>query len=262
MKNGIALVVALILGILGFATMYVVMSRPVGAQGGGEQKVVKRVIVAKKDLRSGAKLDAESIDVKEIPVEYSTGVHIDESEKATFLGRPLRMSVAQGEPILKIALELGQAGAAQEIEAHLTGPDRYAISLALDEPGSVAGLIKPNQRVDVIGSFDLKLKEILPQGAKAPSGGGDTISRTVMLAQNRQILAVDVKTERRFEGDPREVTKHVVTLAVTPEEAMAIAALQWKGKAHLVLRNSKDTTKYAVAPFSGAELFGNGKDGR
>jgi pilus assembly protein CpaB len=253
-KNGIALVVALILGVLGFAAMYVVMSRPQGTAAIGEPEATVRVVVAGKNLKAGTKLDPTVLDVKDIPADYVSSVHIEESQKTSLLGRTLRVAVKQGEPVLALSVESTAVSAPAEIEGGLSYPDTHAVSIALDAPGSVAGLIKPGQKVDVIGTFDIKIKYLVPMGGKTDND--ETITRTVMLMQNRTVLAVDVRTNARYEGDPKEAISHVVTLAVTPDEALKLASMQAKGRGHLALRNRKDGTTVTAAPVGALDLLG------
>ncbi len=249
MKNGIALAAALILGVLGFAAMAMVMSRP--STPAGEAQAMTRVVVARKDLKAGTRLEPAHLDTRDIPADYATGAHVEESQKTMLLGRALRTAVREGEPILALAVESNPASAPAEIEGQLRYPDTHAVALALDAPGSVAGLLRPGQKVDVMGTFDVKVKYLIGAGGK---GDETTITRTVMLMQNRAVLAVDVRTNARYEGDPKEAVSHVVTLAVTAEEALRIAALQARGHAHLALRSRTDGQTAAIAPLDAADL--------
>lgn len=239
MKNGVALLVALVLAILGFAAMYLVLSRQAERSGPGrESAALRRVIVARKNLPAGTKLAGAHLDSRSIAAESATSLHIDESQIGTVLGRTLVAAVREGEPILVPALQSGGTSGAREIESQLREPDRLAVAIELDAAASLAGLLQPGQKVDVIGTFDIKLLHLL--GSEVKGDSKDTITRTVLLMQNRTVLAVDVITYSRYEGDPKQVTKHVVTLAVKPDQAVTLALLQTKGLPHLALRNSGD----------------------
>jgi len=255
MKNGVALLVALVLGILGFAAMYLVLSRQSERVGAGhESAALKRVIVARKSLPAGTKLAGAHLDTRPVAADSATSLHIDESQIATVLGRILQAPVREGEPILLPALQSGGTSGAREIEGQLHEPDRLAIAIEVDLAQSLAGLIQPGQKVDVIGTFDVKLLQLLGNEVKGDSK--DTITRTILLMQNRTVLAVDVITQSRYEGDPKQTTKHVVTLAVTSEEALKLALLQAKGMPHLALRHGGDPRIDPVQPIGAENLFG------
>jgi len=257
MKNTVALVVALVLGALGFAAMHVVMSRQADRSGGSDRAVsLTPVVVAKRNLPSGTRISEDYLEVAKIPSEYVSSAYIEESKLTTLVGHTLRMTVQKGEPILVPAVEFEAASAPKEIETQIHAPDRLAVAIELEEAESLAGLIRPGQKVDVMGTFDVKLRFIGPPGTSAPSKDPtqqESITRTLFLMQNRTVLAVDVITQSRYEGDPRTVTKHIFTLAVTPEEALRLAVLQARGDGHIALRHSLDNRVEPIPPV-GAEI--------
>ncbi len=255
MKNGTALLVAFILGSLGFVAMYLVLSRP--ADGGPRDGRV-RIVVASRELKAGQKITPEDLRLKEFPAAGLSYAHVEESAGGNLLGRTLRVRVPEGEPILAPAIESDTASGAVEIESQLRHPDTHAVSMELDAPGSVAGLLKPGQKVDVMATMDVSMLRILApastrddwqaaMGAKKEDDG-KAITWTFLLLQNRTVLAVDVRASSRWEGDPRETESHVVTIAVTAEEALKVAQTQAKGRIHLIMRNRTDSVTVRANP--------------
>src|SRR5262245_12682333 len=164
MKNGTALLIAIILGSLGFVAMYLVMSRP--PDGPREGRV--RIAVAARELKAGIKISPEDVKLREFPSAGLSYAHVEEAAAGNLLGRTLRVRVPEGEPILAPAIESASASGAVEIESHLRHPDTHAIAVEVDAPGSVAGLLKPGQKVDMMATMDISMLRIL-----APAGTRD-----------------------------------------------------------------------------------------
>ena len=261
MKNGVALVVAMVLAVLGFAAMYAVLNRKSAQRGEeGEKSPKKRVAVARKDLAAGTKLAASHLETRLIPMEFVSSAYADESQMTTLIGLTLRYPVKEGEPILLPALDSGRITGAREIESQLKSHDRLAVSIALGDAQSLAGLIEPGQKVDLIATFDIELKWI-GEAKSEDKKDKDKITRTFLLLQNRTVLAVDVVTNSRYQGDPKQVTNHIVTLAVTAEEALKVALAQARGEAHLALRAAVDDRIERLPPL-GVEGLLDMKGGR
>ena len=107
-----------------------------------------------------------------------------------------------------------------------------AVSINVSGAASVSGMVKPNDHVDVIGTFDF-------EGA-----GGRRNFVTCTILQNVLVLATGSETAKsrlRSQGISRAYS--TVTLEVTPREAEMLAfAEQIKGRLVLTLRNRNDTS--------------------
>ncbi|MBC7396500.1 MAG: Flp pilus assembly protein CpaB [Bdellovibrionales bacterium] len=130
-------------------------------------------------------------------------------------------------------------------------PGKRAMAITVDETSSVAKLIKPGDRVDVIAVMDFA----------AGAGSRDNkIAKTFM--QDVVILAVGRNITnniaRRVENDPtgrakvRSLTEYdgysSVTLEVDPAQAQMLAAISagTSNKLVLTLRNNDDTDRTAL----------------
>ena len=107
-----------------------------------------------------------------------------------------------------------------------------AVSINCAGAASVSGMVKPNDHVDVIGTFDLS-DPTKASGPKAKS----LVTSTIL--QNVLVLATGKQTAK-MKG--QEVAGYAtVTLEVTPREAEMLAfAEQIKGRLVLTLRNRND----------------------
>jgi pilus assembly protein CpaB len=126
-----------------------------------------------------------------------------------------------GDPILLSHLE-----AAREVDfSTMINAKGRAVTIDVQERNAVGLWVRPNDHVDVLGSFrDAKEQQL----------------KTVTLLQNVVVLAtghVNASTSRVPEEDRRYTS---VTLLVLPEEAEILTLAQETGTLTLSLRNPED----------------------
>ena len=96
-------------------------------------------------------------------------------------------------------------------------------------------MVKPNDHVDVIGTFDL--------GGASGSGARERNLVTCTILQNVLVLATGTQTSKSRAKTSLPAGYATVTLEVTPREAEMLAfAEQIKGRLVLTLRNRNDTS--------------------
>lgn len=104
-----------------------------------------------------------------------------------------------------------------------------AVSISVDSVGSVTNLIRPGNRVDVIGTFRF------PQMRGDQSY--DTLTLTVL--QNVEVLATGNQFNKNIASRQRSYS--TVTLSLKPKEAEMVVFASQKGKLQLILRNFQET---------------------
>ena len=117
-----------------------------------------------------------------------------------------------------------------------------AISINVNGASSVSGMVRPNDHVDVIGTFnfpddDGKIKK------------GDPVTCTIL--QNVLVLATGKQTAKTHVPDlgAGGANYATVTIEVTPREAEMLAfAEQIRGRLMLTLRNGNDTSTERELP--------------
>ena len=117
-----------------------------------------------------------------------------------------------------------------------------AVSINVSGAASVSGMVKPNDHVDVIGTFnfpddDGKVKK------------GDPVTCTIL--QNVLVLATGRQTAKTYapELGMSAASYSTVTIEVTPREAEMLAfAEQIRGRLMLTLRNGNDTSTERELP--------------
>ncbi|MCX7824066.1 MAG: Flp pilus assembly protein CpaB [Verrucomicrobiae bacterium] len=242
MKQKIILLIALLSGIAAF-----VLSRQnfenfkVKFQS---QFATVRVVAAARNLPPGTTLKMSDIGTKTVFQKNVVGRAIRPDEYTEIINRKTRTFLQEGDPILWSDIEMpfaGAGGLASMIEI-----GQRAISIPVDNIANVSGLVKPNDHVDILGTFTF------PPGVRgtAPAAPGaghmpDTVTLTILqdvtvLACGRNMSRRTLESEapERFGGDQYSS----VTISVTPREAEMLVFAHNKGKLTLALRNREDVS--------------------
>ena len=188
------------------------------------------VLCYAKDTPSGAALAREDFKVKQVPAVGMRGQAVTEENLSDVLGRKTITMHKAFDVVFWSDIEGGdpsQKGLSDDIKRSMR-----AVSINCTGAASVSSMVRPNDHVDVIGTFDF-------EGA-----GGKKNFVTCTILQNVLVLATGnetAKTARRNLGLVNGYS--TVTLEVTPREAEMLAfAEQIKGRLVLSLRHRNDTT--------------------
>ncbi|HYY51994.1 MAG TPA: Flp pilus assembly protein CpaB [Myxococcales bacterium] len=218
------LLIALALGLLAGATAWAaIRSR--------EQKVRDRwqtvnVLCAKVDVAEGTELVESMVAFKEMPAAFVTDSFIRTDAQGSIeghspIGQRVTVPLKAGDPILASHFE-----SARETDlASLITPNGRAVTIDVQEKNAVGLWVRPNDHVDVIGSFrDPQTQQM----------------RTMTLLQNVVVLAtgrITANSTYVAEDDKRFAT---VTVLALPEEAEMLTLAQELGTLTLLLRNPDD----------------------
>jgi Flp pilus assembly protein CpaB len=120
--------------------------------------------------------------------------------------------------------------------AHLVQSGMRAISLSVGGSSAVSGMVQPNDRVDVLGTFTMASKTV--------PGEMETVTLTVL--QDVTVLATGQRMANQAvarRGIAQASGYSTVTLEVTPREAeLLVFAEEVKGRLVLSLRNPADVS--------------------
>ncbi|MFC1850991.1 Flp pilus assembly protein CpaB [candidate division CSSED10-310 bacterium] len=263
MKQRGILILALVLGIAAIilVQMYV---KKVETKYSRDYDFVT-VLVAKQNIAAGTTLENVMIDEKKVPKEYLSANAVTPKDRELILGQTVSIGLQQDQQIswsdLGVREAEGLSGIIKEGER--------AITIPVDDVSGVAGLLSPNDHVDIIGTFrtptEMKRKVNVKSGDFTQTAKYDATTATVALLQNVTILAVGTQlggyltddsmampsaqgNKGRFNLDtarsglrrPTERTYKTVTLLVTPLEAQILVYASEKGDLTLSLRNPED----------------------
>ena len=190
------------------------------------------VVCFKRDVPSGTVLSVADLQLKAVPKIGLQGQAVPEEEASAVYGRKLLYGHKKLDTLFWADIEGGNptaGGLSADIKKQMR-----AMSINCTGAASVSGMVKPNDHVDVIGTFDLA------DPAKA-SGARSKAVVTSTILQNVLVLAVGKQTAKMRAQEAGAAGYSTVTLEVTPREAEMLAFTeQMKGRLVLTLRNRND----------------------
>src|SRR5262249_46813634 len=211
-----------------------VASRLMGTHKGqpqvAQEKPSKQVLVAKGNLPAGTFIKEEDVSWQKWPPDGINDSYLlqGQADINNIVGAVIRKGIVASEPITEA--KIARPGDRGFLAAVLT-PGMRAISIDVNEPSSVAGLVFPGDRIDVLLNMQLTIKEIGPDGQKQTSDYRPQTSETVL--ENVRLLATD-RNLNDIEGEPKKIS--TVTIEVTPKQAEMIKVAATMGQLALSLR--------------------------
>lgn len=238
MRSKLVLMISVGVGVAAFWLTATYLRNEIKKMEGREQRVW--AVAAKKDLPAGTTIEAGDLALAYISRAGLQGRAVLEGEYNEIIGRKLVYHIARGGVILWSDVGVSfmqESGLAETISINLR-----AISIPVDAVSSVSALVKPNDHVDILGTFTFPSKTI--------PGEVETVTMTVL--QDVTVLATGQNMANRpADAGGRSSAKgyNTITLEVTPREAELLAFLQSvKGRVTLSLRNSSDVSFVSDLP--------------
>jgi len=242
------------LGTIGFMIAAIIFAAVAGVllsqvmESTYSQEPVKPVVVAGKKIPAAQRLRKEDLKVAHWPESSIPAGYFDKIEVLTKSMRVPLIPFVPGEAIL--VSHLAQPSAGMGI-ATLIDKDKRAMSIRTENPVTLARLLYPGARVDIMTTI------------RESGGVGRPQSTTKIVLQNIKVLAVGedidpltISNRRRAaekkqqggalaggEAPSAKEARGIVTLLVDPEEAEKLALARREGKIDIVLRNPKDDRK-------------------
>ena len=238
MKQKIVLIVAILFGLLA-----AVLTQAYQSSKQDEFQLLKDrfrqthktmdALCYKKDIPSGSLISKSDLGKKTVPASGLRGQALTEENVAEILGRKLLTGHRKGELVFWADIEGGNpvgGGLAGDIRKKMR-----AVSINASGASAVSGMVKPNDHVDVIGTFTF------PKAG--PDGKPIQELVTCTILQNVLVLATGKDTAKSATPSFAGSSYSTVTLEVSPREAeMLVFAEQIKGRLSLTLRNRNDTS--------------------
>lgn len=226
-QNRAYLALALVLGLIAAILIGVFLSQAGGGSGGGTTVNTVPVVVAAKDIPAFTRVTEDMVVVKSLSVDSALSGAFASTDKV--VGQVTQVPVAAGEQLLPTRVtstDVALANFGGNAPLSLIVPSgKRAFAIALSEVGSVGGLLRPGDFVDVILS-----------GSAVGATGGKTLltpGSACFIAQDIQVLAVGQTIKKSGTDDANSIAAtgpdnaaKSATLAVSPDEAWWLAAAQ------------------------------------
>jgi len=188
-----------------------------------QAQATRPVVVAAHDLRQGETLAAADLAVRQVPARFVASDGLGPEGAARLLGRRLNRGRRSGDAVADADLDTPAAVAlSARVEAGMR-----AVTIPVDELGSLAGQLRPGDRIDLY---------------YYPQVGGEA-SRVGLLLSQVRVLA----TGSDAVGGARAGDFSTLTLELGPEDAERVALAQHAGQLSTVLRAGGDATASPVS---------------
>jgi pilus assembly protein CpaB len=227
LKGKTPLLIAAVLGILGGALSYTAVKRASAEARKGFAPVP--VVVAAQDIPEGTVITYDLLSQRALPEQFVTSSVVKPESANYVIGQKVLVPVQSGDMLLWSQFESSKAS--ERLSSIVQSKGR-AISIEVSgAKGSVAGWIRPNDHVDIIGSF------------REPQTG-EQIALTLM--QNLLVIATGKLTGTTNVNllPESQRTYNNVTFLVLPEEAEILSLASDLGSLTLTLRNPNDIDSF------------------
>ena len=241
MKRKIVLIASLVAGVIAAVFTHVYIQAKNAEVRDLKQSLVSRyggemwALCFKRDMPGGTILSKADLQLKKVPVAGMRGQAVGEENLADVVGRKILFGHKELDALFWGDIEGGnpaEKGLSADIKKQMR-----AVSINCSGAASVSSMVRPNDHVDVIGTFDLS-----DPGVSAPSKAKSLVTCTIL--QNVLVLATGSQTAKmRAKQAGFGNGYSTVTLLVTPREAeMLVFTEQMRGSLVLTLRNRSDTS--------------------
>ena len=236
MRQKILMLAAVFFGVLAFIFTYQQIQQERSKIRNSAVRV--RLIKMKTDMSEGDKLmetDIEMFETMRFAAAASGTLEIPWDRRSDVIGTPLRSMVRKGDILtwrdFKQVITKDRTGLPAQ-----TRSGWRAISIPVSQVTSVSGLIRPNNFVDVIGTFHFP-------DAKGDSSL-DTVTMTILQRVKVLATGADIGYAQQNGAQPNVSAAgrsySTVTLELTPKEVEMIIFAQQKGSLTLSLRSYED----------------------
>ncbi|RMG35833.1 MAG: Flp pilus assembly protein CpaB [Planctomycetota bacterium] len=179
------------------------------------------MLIATAEIRPGTPLNDSNTAFKRVPLSAIPEGAVTKKEE--YENRALMATAVPGETIMKAKLgEPGVFGVASDIP-----PGMRLISVEVDATMSAGGLLQPGNRVDVMVTFQSPNKRV----------GTEVLT----VLEDIEVIAVDNRLEATT--DEKGAKGKVISLLVTPEQAMELKRAETMGRLHIMMRRPGDQTR-------------------
>jgi len=255
----------------------------------GEEEVLRKVIVANRDLPKGTRLKEEYLATLNMPARFVADSTLTLDNFEDHLDQFLINDISSGKPILA-----GDVDAKFPRDfSDLIEPGHRALTVQVDEVNSISGMLRPGNKVDIYVIIQAKITGYkpatttaaalqttaladsaikaaqavgLPEGSDLPAGllnnlgGVQEKPKDVIMpvVQDVRVLAAGKEAYKAYLDQYQlpqqraEAGFAAVTLDVTPRQAALLSLADDKGDLVAILRNRDDRS---LADFDGLTPF-------
>ncbi len=199
------------------------------------------VVVANFNLRPGDVISSRTVSLRKMPSGFIHSSTVRKEDFGSVNGFALSEPLGKGEALLRSHLSQRKGGKF----AALIDEGRRAITINIDSLSSAAGMLSPNDQVDILlstQSLDDEEKGLV----------------TSLLLDDIRVLATGVETSENPTGEI--IQYNTVTLDLTPEQASMVTHARRIGDLSFVLRGANELGEGYDGVVSKSSLLGEKPD--
>lgn len=216
-------------------------------------KNIKQVFVPLRDIKEREVIKRDFIKPVPVPAAYlqkDAFTYTTDADFRAIENAVARIQIPKGNQISKYAITSlsPEAGLSSKIPVQMRG-------FLIKVPVETAGMIKPDDNIDVLLTFEAQMK----------SGTRQRV--TVTLLQNVKVLGVgsdlgqglDAKAANAMKNKEEDAAAYsdssALSLALSPRDAQYLALAQAEGDISVILRSHGDVTNYLMEIATFEKLF-------
>ncbi len=216
-------------------------------------KNIKQVFVPIRDIKEREVIKRDFVKPVPVPDAYlqkDAFTYTTDADFRAIENAVARIQIPKGNQISKYAITSlsPEAGLSSKIPVQMRG-------FLIKVPVETAGMIKPDDNIDVLLTFEAQMKS------------GTRQKVTVTLLQNVKVLGVgsdlgqglDAKTANAMKNKEEDAAAYsdssALSLALSPRDAQYLALAQAEGDISVILRSHGDVTNYLMEIATFEKLF-------
>lgn len=216
-------------------------------------KTVKTVLVPVRDIKEREVIKRDYLKRVQVPAAYvqkDAFTYTTDADFAKIDNAIARVQIPKGNQISKYAVTSlsPEAGLSSKIPVQMRG-------FVLEVDGNMAGMIKPDDNVDILLTFEAVMK----------NGARQRV--TVTLLQNIKVLGVgsdlgqglDAKQAAALRNQEEDAAAYnnnkALSLALSPSDAQYLALAKDEGSLYVTLRSQGDVARYIMEIATFEKLF-------
>ena len=216
-------------------------------------KNIKQVFVPIRDIKEREVIKRDFVKPVPVPAAYlqkDAFTYTTDADFRAIENAVARIQIPKGNQISKYAITSlsPEAGLSSKIPVQMRG-------FLIKVPVETAGMIKPDDNIDVLLTFEAQMKS------------GTRQKVTVTLLQNVKVLGVgsdlgqglDAKTANAMKNKEEDAAAYsdssALSLALSPRDALYLALAPAEGDISVILRSHGDVTNYLMEIATFEKLF-------
>lgn len=212
MKNVIPLVTAVLLGL---AAVFAVSKTVKNSEKPSER--TRRVLIATSEIIAGEPIQESRVGVRDVVESALPRNAIDASEKTFAFNQKAKRTIAKGDYILYIDMDLDQS------KSRALGDGQWGVPVSFAD-AALLRMLQPGDDIAIVGTFNYR--EPVKQGKNADAEVR-MVERTVTAVIYPRVSIL-------------EINGGSVLLSMPPQQAIALTAIQRKARLYPILRKKKD----------------------